>query len=129
MTIGPDPMTKIFSMSLRRGMSADHRQVAVEEVGRVVGARPGFRVVLGARGLHVLEREALDRAVVEVQVGQPRRPEVRLPAHTLAALECALTVWSRHSEAMVLAGDVDAPGEKVLDGVVRPPVAEGQQIG
>ena len=78
------------------------------------------------RAGHVAEHEALDRAVVEVQVGQLGGAEVRLPAERLVALELLLAVRAEHGEAVVLRRDVDLARLEVLDRVVGAAVAERQ---
>src|SRR5919197_1020529 len=101
MTIGPDPRMRILWRSSRLGTAAasrraqrtgsarasrsgrDRFQEAIELVERVVGPRAGLRVVLDRRALDLEELEALDRAVVEVDVGERGLPEVRAPADGL----------------------------------------------
>ena len=87
----------------------------VEEAERVVRPRAGLRVVLHAAGRHVERADALDRAVVEVDVRQLDRADLRLDP--LARLP-------RHREAVVLRGDGDPAGAQVLDRVVGAAVAE-----
>src|SRR3954471_21316783 len=114
MTIGPEPSTRILWMSSLRG-TVELPQELVEQAERVVRPRPRLRVVLHAAGGHVEQADALDRAVVEVHVGQLRLAEVAL--QPLAGL-------ALHGEAVVLRRDRDAAGADVLDRVVRPAVAE-----
>src|SRR6478672_4392844 len=95
-------------------------QEAVEQIYGVVRSRTGFGVVLGGCPLDVLQHKALHRSVVEIHVAELGGAEVRLPAHRLVGLDPRLAVWSNDREAMVLRSDVDAPGRKVLDGVVGP---------
>src|SRR5688572_10573429 len=125
MTIGPEPTSRIFSMSLRRGKVYE----AVEEVAGVVRARAGLRVVLDGAAGHVAEHQALDGPVVEVEVGELGGAEVGLPAHRLVTLDPALAPRPRDRETVVLRGDVDAAGREVLDGVVGATVAERQLEG
>src|SRR4051795_5436825 len=129
MTIGPEPRMRIFSMSSRLGMRRDLLQEAVEEVEAVVRAGPGLGVVLDRAAGNVEQREALDGAVVEVQVRELRGAEVGLPAHGLVGVDGLLAARPEHREAMVLRGDLDAAGLEVLDRVVAAAVAEGQLEG
>src|SRR3954454_6988780 len=124
MTIGPEPRMRIFSMSSLRGMRLDLLKEPVEEVEAVVRAGAGLRVVLDRAARHVEEGEALDRAVVEVDVRQLRGAEVRLPAHRLVAGDRLLAARAEHGEPVVLRGDLDPPGLEVLDRVVGAAVAE-----
>src|SRR3954462_2939812 len=84
MTIGPEPRMRILCRSSLRG--TDGLQEAVELVQGVVGPGPGLGGVLGGRALDLQQLPALDRAVVEVDVGEGRRAEVGLPAHGLVGL-------------------------------------------
>src|SRR3954468_18717524 len=129
MTIGPEPRMRIFSMSSLRGMRGDLLQEAVEEVEAVVRARPGLRVVLDRAARDVEERQALHRAVVEVEGRQLRVAEVGLPAHGLVGVDGLLAARPEDREAVVLRGDLDAAGLEVLDRMVAAPVAEGQLEG
>ena len=56
----------------------------------------------------VAQGQALDGAVVEVEVGQLGGAEVGLPADRLVALDPRLAAGARDREAVVLGGDVDA---------------------
>ena len=74
-------------MSSRRGIQAavaDLVDEAVEQVQRVVGPGPGLGVVLDGGARHVAQRQPLDGAVVEVDVGQLGGAEVGLPADRLS---------------------------------------------
>src|SRR3954447_11712125 len=124
MTIGPEPRMRIFSMSSLRGMGGDLLQEAVEEVEAVVRAGAGLGVVLDGAPRHVEQREALDGAVVEVEVRQLRGAEVGLPAHGLVGVDRLLAPGAEHREAVVLRGDLDPAGLEVLDRVVAAAVAE-----
>src|SRR4051812_39366977 len=129
MTIGPEPRMRIFSMSSLRGMRLDLLKEPVEEVEAVVRAGPGLRVVLDRAARDVEEREALHRAVVEVEVRQLRGAEVGLPAHGLVSVDRLLAVGAEDGEAVVLRGDLDTAGLEVLDRVVGAAVAEGELEG
>src|SRR3954464_2014976 len=126
MTIGPEPRMRIFSMSSLRGMGGDLLQEAVEEIEAVVRAGPGLGVVLDGAPGDVEQRQALDRAVVEVDVAELGRAEVCLPAHGLVGGDGLLAARAEDREAVVLRGDLDAAGLEVLDRVVGAAVAEGQ---
>jgi len=73
-------------MSSRLGMC--HLHEAVEEVPRVVRARAGSGVVLDGAAGNVLEHEALDRAVVEIYVGELGGAEIGVPVDGLSASTC-----------------------------------------
>src|SRR4051795_5761136 len=128
MTIGPEPSTMILWRSSRLGTGTPPRpgldRVArlreppdelVEQAERVVRPRPRLWVVLHAARRHVERADALDRPVVEVDVGQLDRADLGLDP--LAGL-------ARHREPVVLRGDGDPAGAHVLDGVVGAAVAE-----
>ena len=91
---------------------------------RVVRAGPGLGVVLDGARRHVAQHQALDRAVVEVDLRQLGGAEVGLPAHRLVGVDRLLAVRADDREAVVLARDVDPAGLEVLDRVVGAAVAE-----
>ena len=75
-------------MSSRRGIGVPSScEEAVEEVAGVVRAGAGLGVVLDRRRRHVAQDQALDRAVVEVEVGELGGAEIGLPAHRLVTLD------------------------------------------
>src|SRR3954469_22361802 len=111
MTIGPEPSTRMRSMSSRRGKPL---QETVEEVEAVVRAGARLRVVLHGRARNVEEVQALHGAVVEVQQAQLGGAEVGLPADGLVGVDRLLALRAEHREAVVLARDVDAAGLEVL---------------
>src|SRR3954451_19590069 len=92
-------------------------------------AGSSLRVVLDRGPRHVAQDQALDRAVIEVQVGKLCGAEVRLPADRLVTLDRRLAARSLHREAVVLRGDVDSSGGEILDRVVGAAVPEGQLEG
>src|ERR671938_1722968 len=93
MTIGPEPISRIFWRSSLRGIPRlGPRDEAVEQVDGVVGPWPGLRVVLNRRRRHIAQTEPLHRAVVEVDVGQLGAPELGLPLHGLVSLNCRRAV-------------------------------------
>src|SRR5881396_1054716 len=104
MTIGPEPTSRIRRMSSLRGTG--ERQESVEQVASVVGARASLGVVLDRGRGYVLQHQALDRAVVEVQVGQLGGAEVGLPADRLVAVDPGLAGRPLNREAVVLRRDV-----------------------
>src|SRR5258707_12217520 len=120
MPTGPEPRMRMLASSSLRAMSgglADVVEKEFEEVESVV--RPGARlgVVLDGAAGHVQEREALDRAVVEVDVAELRGAEVGLPAHRLVGRDPALAARAQAGEAVVLGRDLDPAGPQVLDGM------------
>ena len=78
---------------------------------------------------HVAQGQALHGAVIEIDVGELGGAEVGLPAHRLVVVDGARAAGAEHREAVVLAGDLGAPGGQVLDRVVGAVVAEGQLVG
>src|SRR5215211_234080 len=127
MTIGPEPMTRILRRSSLRGNQSLHEPI--EEVQSVMRPRAGLRVVLHGRARHVAQDQALDRAVVQVQLLELRDAEVRLPAHGLVGGDRSLAVRAEHREAVVLRGDLDSTRLQVLHRVVRAAMAERQLEG
>ena len=118
-------------MSSRRGIGllSGERQEALEEVAGVVRAGAGLGVVLDGGAGDVAQDQALDRAVVEVELGELGDAEVGLPADRLVALDPRLAARALDREAVVLRGDVDPARLQVLDRVVGAAVAEGQLVG
>ena len=92
-------------------------------------AGPGLGVVLDGGAGDVAQDQALDRAVVEVQLRELGDAEVGLPADRLIALDPRLATGAGDGEAVVLGGDVDPSRLQVLDRVVGAAVAEGQLVG
>src|SRR3954447_9731100 len=128
MTIGPEPRMRMRWMSSLRG-TGDPLEEAIEEIQRVVRSGPGLGVVLHGAARHIEQLEPLDRAVVEVDVAELRRAEVRVPADRLVGLDRLRAVRAEHREAVVLRGDLDLAGRQVLDRVVAAAMAEGQLEG
>src|SRR3954447_9495594 len=95
----------------------------------VVRAGAGLGVVLDRRRTDLLQYQALDRAVVEVEVRELGGAEVRLPANRLVALDPGLAPGAADREAAALGRDVDLPRRQVLDRVVGATVAERQLEG
>ena len=58
----------------------------------VVRPRPSLGVVLDGGGADLLQNQALDRAVVEIEVGELGGAEVGLPAHRLVRLDPGLAI-------------------------------------
>src|SRR3712207_2590241 len=123
MTIGPEPRMRMRWMSSRLGTGKPPEEL-VEQVVGVVRSGPGFRVVLDRPGRHVEQREALDRAVVEVHAAELGGPEVGLEADRLVDADRVRAAGADDREAVVLARDLDAAGLDVLDRVVHAAVAE-----
>ena len=73
-----------MSVALRHAASSRKR---VEEVAGVVRAGAGLGVVLDGGAGDVAQDQALDRAVVEVELGELGDAEVGLPADRLVALD------------------------------------------
>ena len=120
------------SASISRSARRSRRQLqeAVEEVAGVVRARAGLGVVLDGAAGDVLEHQALDRAVVEVQVGELGGAEVGAPsAPARRPRSGSPPSGPADGEAVVLGGDVDPAGLEVLDRVVGAAVAEGELEG
>ena len=74
----------------------------------------------------VLQHEALDGPVVEVQVRELAGAEVGVPADRLVAVDPPAAVGRGHGEAVVLGGDLDPAGLELLDRMVGAAVAERQ---
>src|SRR4029077_5277614 len=104
-------------------------QKAIEEVAGVVRAGAGLRVVLDGAAGDVLQHEAFDSAVIEVEVGELRLAEVRLPANRLVALDGLVAAGAQDREAMILRGDVDPARLQVLDRMVGAAMPEGELVG
>src|ERR1700689_1188807 len=96
----------------------DPLQEAVEQVQAVVRAGSGLGVVLDGPAGDLEQLESLDGAVVEVDVRERSRAEVGLPAPRLVAVDRAPAARPERGEAVVLRGDLDAPGLQVADGMV-----------
>src|SRR5277367_3279502 len=113
-------------MSSRRGNALEE---AVEQVQAVVRAGAGLGVVLDGPAGHVEQLEALDGAVVEVDVRELSGAEVGLPAHRLISVDRARATGAERGEAVVLGGDLDTSGLQVADGMVGTVMAERQLEG
>src|ERR1700752_2475143 len=110
MMIGPAPMMRMLSMSVRLGIVRLHqRHEAVEEVSDVMWSRRRFRVPLKAERRFVDTREALQRAVETTLVRGAQVGGQRLLVHR---------------EAVVLACDAYPAAVEVLHGVVGTVMAE-----
>src|SRR6187402_192888 len=114
MTIGPEPITSTRLMSVRLGTFFHFVEELPEEVIRVVRAWCRFRVVLHAEHRLRLVAQALDGAVIEI--------DVRL-----------LDAWRQRlaidGEAVILRSDLHASGFQFLDRMIRTAVAELQLVG
>src|SRR5580704_14503232 len=101
-------------MSSRR---ANALKEAVEQVQAVVRAGAGLGVVLDGTAGHVEQLEALDGAVIQVDVRELGGAEVRFPADGLVAVDRARATGAKRSEAMVLGGDLHAPCLQIAHGM------------
>src|SRR4051794_37596071 len=63
--------------------SRNQLQEPIEQIHGVMRTRPRLGVVLDGGARDILQHEAFDGAVVQVQMRQLRGAEVRLPAHGL----------------------------------------------
>src|ERR1700754_3636890 len=104
-------MSSLFGIS---GGLPGEGEEALEEVAGIVRPGAGLGVVLDRGAGDVAQDEALDRAVVEVQLGELGDAEVGVPADRLVALDPRLAPGPRDREAVVLGGDVDAAARQVL---------------
>ena len=93
---------------------AHHSQKIAEELAGVVGTRGSLGVVLHAAGGDVERAQALNGAVVEVDVGDLGGPGERRGVDR---------------EAVVLRGDVDLARSQLLDRLVGAAVAELELVG
>src|SRR5215210_5036952 len=111
-------MIRTLEMSSRRGtlgsrLLRDALYELFEEISGVSGAGTRFGMILYAPGSKFAARDALDRTVVEVAVGQ---------------LDAVCERVFGDGEAMVLAGYLDMPRVEVPDGMVRAVVSEGHLV-
>src|SRR3954466_12094259 len=113
MTMGPLPMSRIDSMSVRLGIAGDEVGELCEEIAGVVGAGTGLGVVLHAEGGNVAAAQSFDDPVVEVDVGD------------VGAVDRTFD----DGVVVVLAGDLDSPGCDPADRMIPPVVAELQLVG
>src|SRR6478609_8340941 len=113
MMIGPLPISRIVSMSFLRGTSAGPHELRelLEEIARVVRTGTRFRVVLHAERAEMIATDALDVAVVEVQVRDD------------ASFRQGVGV---DRVVVVLTRDLDPAVRQMPDGVVAAVVTEAQ---
>src|SRR5437588_1694587 len=148
--MGPEPMTRMLSMSVRLG-TGHQLTKAVEQIPRVVWAGGGLGVVLHAERGNVDAPQAFQRPVVEIPVrerdcaggriddsgggGRPSVAHLRSPVFVRAGLLGSLRSRSsgaptareavrRDCEAVVVARDLHDAGVGVEDRLVRASVAE-----
>src|ERR1039457_6914159 len=113
-----------------------------KESGRIMRARRCLGVVLDAERRLVEQAEALDHAVIEVDVGDLGGPEVGAergarggtvlawpPFGTLLARQAFGAVGQGHREAVIVAGDLHLAGGQVLDRLVHAAVPEPELVG
>ena len=122
-------MIRLDVVAARHQAAASSAMKRSKRCSASCGPGPGLRVVLDGAGARLGQPQALDGAVVEVEVGQLGGAEVGLPAHRAVAVDRALAARAEHGEAVVLARDLDAAGLEVLDRVVGAAVAEAQLVG
>src|SRR5882724_6369049 len=138
MTIGPAPMMRTEQISVRLGMDGPsaqfpspacgrggatswasdtappsprlfhHRDEAPEEIVAVPRPRARLGVVLHGKDLLARDAQPLVAAVEERDVGRH---------------DAGGQALGHHHEAVILAGDLDAPGFEILDRVVGPAMA------
>src|SRR5215469_6963288 len=102
MTIGPAPMIRMVSRSVRLGMLAHQCDEALEEILAVLRSGAGFRMVLHRKYRLADDSQTLVGAVEERDVGR------------LDAVRQAVGI---DDEAVVLAGDLNGAADEVLDRV------------
>ena len=95
------------------------------------GAASGWYCTLNAG--RVQQPQALDHAVVEVDVGDLRPGRIRVSKGAARAAAApgggSAGPGHGHREAVVVAGDVHLAGAQVLDRLVHPAVPEAQLVG
>src|SRR5699024_5043047 len=150
MTIGPEPMTRTWLMSSRRGMNVSlsvgrcaagcvvccekgaglglllllqQVEEVVEQGVCVVRAGGGLWVILHREGASAGQRNALDDVVVEADVGDLGGTEWRVEFLIQAA------GGRGEGETVVLGGDRDLAGLEILHRHVGAAVAELQLVG
>ena len=131
MTIGPDPMTRTLLDVCAPGhqaapfFSVHEVDEAVEEVGGVVRAGRGLRVVLHRERRQVERLQALDDVVVEVDVADhdPAVAAAVVRRDGLAVERCV------DREAVVVGRDLDLARGAVHDRLVHAAVAVAQLVG
>src|SRR4051812_48741944 len=101
---------------LARGRDLAHKPI--KDILSVVGSGARLGVVLDGRTRNVEQAQPLDRAVIEVDVGQLRFAEIGVPAHGLVVVDGPRSAWPEHRETVVLAGDLHPAGGQVLDRMV-----------
>src|SRR5690606_6714928 len=123
MTIGPAPMMRMLSRSVRLGICASgslsagafhHRDEPVEQVTDVARPRTRFRMALATERRLVPAGKALDRAVEQGAVGDA---------------QAGRQAGGGNGETVVLAGDRHAAVALVTHRVVRSVVAELHLLG
>src|SRR5436853_5780862 len=105
MMMGPAPMIKMLSMSLRLGILLLHHQryETVEQIRNVMRPRASLRVTLKTKRRAIGSRQALQRAVEQADMGSPQMGGQALFID---------------SEAMVLASDADTPAVQIFHRVI-----------
>src|SRR5262245_47305401 len=68
MTIGPEPMIRIFEMSVRLGIALHQLEKLLEQIVRVVRTRRCFRMVLHAKRGNRSVFHSFDSIVIQIEV-------------------------------------------------------------
>src|SRR5437667_1102269 len=103
MMIGPAPMIRMLSISVRLGILAHERDKALEQVMAVLRAGAGLRMVLDREYWFSDQAQPFVGPVEEREVGRLDEPGQALRVD---------------DKAMVLAGDLDLAGAQILYRVI-----------
>src|SRR6516165_5112374 len=114
MTIGPAPMIRMLSMSVRLGILVHQPDKTLEQVMAVL--RPGARLRVVLHGKHRLADHP-QALVAVVEEREMRRLDILGQAFRV------------NDKPMVLAGDLDLAGLKILDRVIRSAVTASHLVG
>src|SRR5439155_16471151 len=108
MTMGPAPMIRMLSISVRLGISGHQPNKALEQVMAVLRTRARLRMVLDREHRLANDPQSLIGLVEERKMGRLDRSRQALGVD---------------DKAVVLAGDLDLVGQQIFDRVVRAAVA------
>src|SRR5216683_1727407 len=103
MTIGPAPIIKMLSISVRLGMLVHQRDKPFEEVMAVLRAGARLRMVLNRK--HRLADDP------QTLIGLVEKRQMR-------GLDSSGQALGLDDEAVILAGDLDRSGQQILDRVI-----------
>src|SRR5271168_1687624 len=114
MTIGPAPMIRMLSMSVRLGIRRHQRDKPLEQVMAVLWPWARLRMVLHREHRPTDDAQSFIGIVEQRQVGwlDPARQAIRLD-----------------DKAVVLAGDLDRAGQQILDRMVGAAMAARHLAG